>query len=86
MTALAAARLVIIVRFTPPGLSFLPFLFPQAVADLAVCDCKGPLHPSAACALPSRIAIEFLAGTWEFFTTKPVQLRLATIIIVRRPG
>ncbi|PAQ07691.1 hypothetical protein CIT26_20465 [Mesorhizobium temperatum] len=25
MTALAAARLVIIVRFTPPGLSFLPF-------------------------------------------------------------
>lgn len=53
MTALATARLVIIVRATPPGLELLAIPVPRAVQDLAICDCKGPLHLSAACSLPS---------------------------------
>lgn len=54
---------------------------PEALADLAICDCKGLLHPSAACAPSPALRLNWLA-TREFFTTKPVQLRLANTAIV----
>ncbi|MFB9985508.1 hypothetical protein ACFSQQ_00220 [Mesorhizobium kowhaii] len=55
LTALAATRLVIIVRFTSPGSG------PSGGSDLAICDCSWQ-HPSIACAPLWRLAIVYLAG------------------------
>jgi len=58
MTALATGRLGIIVPFTPQH-ELLDLPVPQAVADLAIVDCKGAA-PSARRLCPlARLAIEF---------------------------
>ncbi|WP_352974280.1 hypothetical protein [Mesorhizobium sp. M1142] len=59
LTALAADRLV--VTASRHWLERLAVPVPQAVVDLAICDCKRLLHPSAACGPLTRLAIEFLA-------------------------